>query len=234
MKIKNYIPNFITSLNMLSGFVSIVLSTQKNYHLAIIFILLAALFDVLDGLSARYLNSTSKIGVQLDSLSDLVSFGVAPAFLLYHIKLNELGIAGMIISGIFMLMGGFRLARFNVQLVGFNKDYFSGIPIPTGAILLLSFIYNFVINISLNELNNSYYLALYSLFISLMMVSTVKYPTLETFLKNLKLPKIFSIIFGIIIAIITIITQGKFVFYCFLFYLVYGIFNSLIKENKNV
>lgn len=234
MKIKNYIPNFITSLNMLSGFVSIILSTQNNYHLAIVFILLAALFDVLDGLSARYLNSTSKIGVQLDSLSDLVSFGVAPAFLLYHIKLNELGIAGMIISGLFMLMGGFRLARFNVQLVGFNKDYFSGIPIPTGAILLLSFIYNFVINISLNELNNSYYLAAYSLFISLMMVSTVKYPTLETFLKNLKLPKIFSIVFGIIIAIITIITQGKFVFYCFLFYLVYGIFNSLIKENKNV
>ncbi|HOJ37460.1 MAG TPA: CDP-diacylglycerol--serine O-phosphatidyltransferase [Ignavibacteriales bacterium] len=237
MKIKNYIPNFITSLNMLSGFIAIILTSQNNYKLAIIFILLAALFDVLDGLFARFLDSTSKIGVQLDSLSDLVSFGVAPAYLLYNIKLYELGYVGAIISGFFMLMGGFRLARFNVQLVGFNKEYFNGIPIPTGAILLLSFVYNFYIIDSYDNnfiFLNNYLIVLYTLFVSLMMVSNFKYPTIAVLLKNSRIPTFLSILFGIIFAVLFIITTGKFVFYVFVLYLIYGLIFSLVNGKENV
>ncbi len=218
---KNYIPNFITSLNMLSGFTSIILTTSHHYQLAILFIVIAAICDTLDGIFARLLKTSSNFGVQLDSLSDLVSFGVAPAYLVYSIKLNEFGIIGIIISGFFMLMGGFRLARFNSQLVGFDKDYFVGVPIPSGAILLLSYLYNFYIKENYN-FDNNITLA-YTVLISLMMVSKLRYPTLPKFNKLTKIQKIFYSILSLLLLFIIIITNGKFVFYIFVSYLLYGI-----------
>lgn len=84
------------------------------------FIIIATLFDAVDGLAARLTKSSSEFGVELDSLSDVISFGLAPSFLIYGIYLNELGDIGVVISSLIMVFAAIRLARFNVQLVGFD------------------------------------------------------------------------------------------------------------------
>ena len=102
-------------------------------------IIVAAIFDALDGAMARLTKSSSELGVELDSLSDLVSFGAAPSFLIYQSYLYQFNAPGIIISSLLMLAGGFRLARFNVQLVGFEKSFFKGLPIPSSAITVATF-----------------------------------------------------------------------------------------------
>ncbi len=118
------IPNLFTAMNMFSGFFSIISASQGNYTYAGWLIIIAAIFDTLDGFMARLTKSSSELGVELDSLSDIVSFGAAPAFLLYSTYFYQFETFGILISSIPLIAGGFRLARFNVQLVGFNKSLF--------------------------------------------------------------------------------------------------------------
>ncbi|MBI4810331.1 MAG: CDP-diacylglycerol--serine O-phosphatidyltransferase, partial [Ignavibacteriales bacterium] len=128
------VPSLFTILNIFSGFRSIIHSSQGDYILAAWFIILAALFDMLDGIMARITKSSSDFGVELDSLSDVVSFGAAPSFLIYSIHLHTIEGWGMLISAMPMIFGALRLARFNVQLIGYDKDFFKGLPIPAMAI----------------------------------------------------------------------------------------------------
>ena len=120
------IPNMFTAMNMFCGFLSLINAASGEYIYACWLIIIAAVFDMLDGTMARLTKSSSALGVQLDSLSDLVSFGVAPAFLVYKTHLINYNAAGIVISSLLMIAGGLRLARFNVQLVGFNKSFFTG------------------------------------------------------------------------------------------------------------
>src|SRR3989337_2479702 len=137
------IPNLFTAMNMFCGFLSIINTSQQKYFYAAWLIIIAAIFDMLDGLVARLTNSASELGVELDSLSDIVSFGSAPAFLIYSAYLIQFDVWGVLISSLLLIAGGFRLARFNVQLVGFDKKFFKGLPIPMSAIILTSFILTF-------------------------------------------------------------------------------------------
>ncbi len=106
-------------------------------------IILAAIFDALDGMMARITKSSSSFGVQFDSLSDVVSFGAAPAFLVYQVHFHTFGGPGILLSSILMIFGGLRLARFNVQLVGHEKEYFKGLPIPAQAVTIASYVLTF-------------------------------------------------------------------------------------------
>jgi CDP-diacylglycerol--serine O-phosphatidyltransferase len=116
---------------MFCGFLSILSASEGNINYAAWLIFIAAIFDALDGMVARLTNSSSELGVELDSLSDIVSFGAAPSFLLYKTYFYSMDVWGILISAAPLIAGGFRLARFNIQLVGFSKSFFLGLPIPS-------------------------------------------------------------------------------------------------------
>jgi CDP-diacylglycerol--serine O-phosphatidyltransferase len=135
------LPNLITTGNLFFGFFSIVKGLQGNFLWASGAILLAAIFDVLDGRVARMTNSQSEFGVQYDSLCDLISFGAAPALLMYKAGLSEAGRLGWIVCFMFLACGALRLARFNVQSsIGKASGDFTGLPIPMAAGVVACFV----------------------------------------------------------------------------------------------
>ncbi len=129
------LPNACTSMNLFCGYLSVVMTSQGEFLAAGWLILLANIFDILDGRLARLTSVESRFGAELDSLADLVSFGVSPAFLVYTRYLEHDRISGLVVSGIFVLCGALRLARFNVTPHS-KKDVFEGLPIPAGAGIL--------------------------------------------------------------------------------------------------
>jgi CDP-diacylglycerol--serine O-phosphatidyltransferase len=136
VKIKNAVPNIFTLSNMSCGIMSILMSFEGNYKLAVVFIFLAGLFDRYDGRIARYLKVDNDMGKELDSLCDLVSFGVAPSILIFNIyNFTSLGYIGYLMVLVFPVAGALRLAKFNIT--DFD-GVFSGIPITiTGTFLAL-------------------------------------------------------------------------------------------------
>ncbi|MCE5333908.1 MAG: CDP-diacylglycerol--serine O-phosphatidyltransferase [Desulfobacteraceae bacterium] len=126
-------PNLFTTANMFSGFFGIVSSINGNFEMAALAIIFSCVFDVLDGKIARLTHATSRFGVEYDSLADQVSFGVAPALLIYLMVLRPYGRLGWLAAFVFMACGALRLARFNVQVETTSKKYFVGLPIPGGA-----------------------------------------------------------------------------------------------------
>lgn len=135
------LPNLITTGNLFFGFFSIIKSMNGQFGWAAAAIFLAAIFDILDGRVARLTKGTSEFGVQYDSLCDCVSFGVAPAFLMYQYGLLELGRIGWVACFVFMACGALRLARFNVlSSIGKASGDFTGLPIPMAAITVAGFI----------------------------------------------------------------------------------------------
>lgn len=204
------IPNLFTALNMFSGFLSIIYSSNGNYVYAGWLIIVAAIFDTLDGLMARLTKSSSELGVELDSLSDVVSFGAAPSFLLYKTYFYNFNTTGIILSSFPLIAGGFRLARFNVQLVGFDKKHFTGLPIPSAAIFFSTMVLSFYQN---GFENNFDYIIIPSVvIISYLMISKVRYETFPKFSsENLKAkPFHFIFIFLSLAAVILFYVKGLF------------------------
>ncbi len=212
---------------------SILASADRDFISAAWLIVLAAIFDSLDGVMARLTRSSSEFGVELDSLSDLVSFGVAPAFMMYKVGLHSLGSIGTLASAMVMVFGGLRLARFNVQLVGFDKDYFKGLPIPSSAITISSFVLLFFDG-SVGWLNPDAapFLPALAVALSLLMVSTVRYDTLPKFSRRSirSHPLKFSVFLaGVLIAVVT---MGKTLFWLLLLYIIGGLVRWLIDHIK--
>lgn len=142
-KVKSQVANAITLTNLSFGIISIILITNGLSHMSLVFIFLAALFDRFDGMVARHFNAESQFGKELDSLSDLVSFGLAPALLIYNTVLSATLWVGIAVTIFYILAGAVRLARFNVKEF---DGVFCGLPITAaGVILTLSyFIYPYV------------------------------------------------------------------------------------------
>lgn len=137
------VPSFFTLMNLFCGFVAIILIADGKLELGAWLIVFAAIFDLMDGFMARLANATSEFGIELDSLSDIVSFGVAPAFLLYTYSLHEMLTIGMIIASFPALCGAVRLARFNIVARIQDQDYFMGLPIPAQAMMLVALFLTF-------------------------------------------------------------------------------------------
>ncbi|MEM6711488.1 MAG: CDP-diacylglycerol--serine O-phosphatidyltransferase [Pseudomonadota bacterium] len=135
------VPNMVTLLALCSGLTAVRLSLDGRLELAMMAILLAAFLDAIDGRLARALKGTSRFGAELDSLTDFVNFGVAPALILYQSSLNEVGNLGWIAALLFAICTGLRLARFNAALdvadTENDPDFFTGVPAPAGALLAL-------------------------------------------------------------------------------------------------
>lgn len=188
------VPSFFTLMNLFSGFLSIISVAKGDLILGAWLIAIAGLFDVFDGLMARLADATSDFGIELDSLSDMVSFGVAPGFLIYQFSLYELGNFGILISAIPPLCGAVRLARFNVNArLEPKSDYFIGLPIPAQAIILGAFFLTFRDNLELFdgfEQGINAVIIPVVIIISFLMVSTIPFDKIPRFdrdsLKNKK------------------------------------------------
>ena len=141
-KTRYLLPNILTLGGVCLGISSIKFSIDGNYSLAVIFILLAAILDALDGRIARLIKGTSEFGKELDSLTDFVSFGIAPVFILYFWELNNYGKLGWAITLIYSVCCVLRLARFNLTKIDdkqiWKSNYFEGVPSPAGGILILA------------------------------------------------------------------------------------------------
>jgi CDP-diacylglycerol--serine O-phosphatidyltransferase len=182
MSFKNNIPNFITLMNLLSGIFSIYLCMTGEIQLAAALIFLSAIFDFFDGLIARVLNAKSDIGGQLDSLADIVSFGVAPAFVLFKtFTMDEVGVAEEtylpFISFMVPLFSAWRLAKFNIDEE--QSSSFKGLPTPATGILLASFPIIILVCLAENKgmyydiVTNPWFLAATAVAVSLLMVSNI-------------------------------------------------------------
>src|SRR5262245_56759169 len=124
------LPNLITTAGLFAGFYSIIASLHGDFLVAAIAIMAANVFDTLDGRVARVTNTTSRFGIEYDSLCDLVAFGVAPGLLVYCWALEPWGTFGWLAASLYVTCGALRLARFNVQLDNVEKRHFIGLPIP--------------------------------------------------------------------------------------------------------
>jgi len=134
------IPSLFTSGNLLCGFFSIVSTFNGEYLQAAIFIIIANLLDGLDGTVARLTRTSTQFGIEFDSLADLVSFGVAPGVLVYYWALLPWGTWGWLASGLYVVCGALRLARFNVQASSAEKTHFVGLPIPAAAEMIVAIV----------------------------------------------------------------------------------------------
>lgn len=225
------IPNLFTAMNMFCGFLSIISASQENYNYAAWLIFIAAIFDALDGMVARLTNSSSELGVELDSLSDIVSFGAAPSFLLYKTYFYSMDTLGIILSAVPLIAGGFRLARFNVQLVGFSKSFFLGLPIPSSALTIASFILAFYNDGFQKPLAD--FLLPMVLVLSFLMVSNIRYETFPKFsLQSIK-EKPFHFIFLLFSAAIVFSMYKKGLFLVFVFMILIGILRHIYKLIKS-
>src|SRR3989441_13315825 len=127
------LPSLLTTGNLFCGFFAMLLTVEARYTEATLAIFVAMIMDMLDGRVARLMKATSQFGVEYDSLADVVSFGVAPAFLLYSFALRDLGRPAWFAAFLFVICGALRLARFNVITGSTDKRDFIGLPIPAGA-----------------------------------------------------------------------------------------------------
>jgi CDP-diacylglycerol---serine O-phosphatidyltransferase len=177
------LPNLITSAGLFCGIYSLVQTMEGSYTTAAIAILVAQIFDGLDGRVARMTNSTSRFGIEYDSLCDLVSFGVAPGLLIYKWALLPWGVLGWSAVGLYVVCSAIRLARFNLLVGRTDPGFFLGLPVPGSALMLSSVVlmYRYVGKSGLPDKHVSLLLLTYAL--AVLMVSTVRY----TSFKHLKL-----------------------------------------------
>ena len=175
-KTRYILPNILTIAGVCLGISSIKFSIDLNFKMAVIFITLAAILDALDGRIARLIKGTSDFGKELDSLTDFVSFGIAPAFIIYFWELNKFGKLGWAITLIYSVCCVLRLARFNLTKFkpedSWKQNYFEGVPSPIGALLILS-----PLVLELTELNFSininYLVPLFTLVIAVLLISKI-------------------------------------------------------------
>lgn len=169
------LPSLITTAGLFSGFYSVIASVRGDFFAAAVAILIANVFDILDGRVARLTNTTSRFGIEYDSLSDLIAFGVAPGILVYRWALEPWGSWGWLAASLYVTCGALRLARFNVQYDSAEKRHFLGLPIPAAAEVIASavLLYYYVGGEGVTEKHALLLLVTYVL--AGLMVSNIKY-----------------------------------------------------------
>jgi CDP-diacylglycerol---serine O-phosphatidyltransferase len=228
------VPSLFTVLNAFCGFLSILNASQGRIEMAAWFIVLAGGFDTFDGIMARITRSSSQFGVELDSLADVVSFGAAPSFLVYQAYLGTLESVGVIISSLPLVFGAIRLARFNVQLVGFEKDHFKGLPIPAAAITICAYLLQY--NTERGGLNGWTHDGLTALviIISLLMVSKVRYDTLPKFTRRGFRTHPWRIVAFTVAGIIVLVSKGNLLFPVMAAFIAFGILRGIYEWSRSV
>jgi CDP-diacylglycerol--serine O-phosphatidyltransferase len=195
------LPYLFTSSSLFCGFFAIISSIQGRYEAAAIAIIIAAIFDGLDGRIARFTKTSSLFGVEYDSLSDLVSFGVAPAILAFLWALKPFGRLGWLAAFMYVICGALRLARFNVEKSSEQTSYFKGLPIPAAACFLASIV---LYESSINGFSESrHIISIVIIYVlSFLMVSSIRYMSFKEF--NIRNQKPFNVLVAIILVFIVI------------------------------
>lgn len=213
---KSIIPNALTALNLILGICAIISTLNSDFYQSALFVVAAMISDGLDGRVARYLNVSSEFGKELDSLCDLVSFGVAPAILSYAFLLKDFGVWGYIIAAFFATCGALRLARFNVN-TGTVKGYFMGLPIPAAGCVVATFV-------MLGIKPSGWIFPIIVTIFGYLMVSTIKYPDFKG--KGEKVRIIPVVITILISGYILCIIKDAILFSPFFAYALFGILNT--------
>jgi CDP-diacylglycerol---serine O-phosphatidyltransferase len=202
------VPATITSLGLLAGFYSLISSIGAHFETAALMIMVAFVCDSLDGRVARASNSSSQFGVEYDSLSDVVAFGVAPAALVYTWALHSLGSMAVVISGLFVVTAALRLARFNVQTAVADKRRFTGLPVPGAAVMIAGL----VLAYSYFELDSPRTLAVVMaplmLALASLMISRVPYPSFKAI--NLRKRAQFELMAGVLVVAAMLLAMPQF------------------------
>lgn len=227
MLLRRALPSMFTVGNLFLGIISIIVAFQGNFSWAAFLVIIGMLLDGLDGRVARALNAQSEFGKELDSLSDVISFGVAPAFIMYGVVLNELGWVGTVITAIFPICGALRLARFNVATG--TTNYFIGLPITAaGGVLATLALYHETMP------SPNIVLPLFMLFLAYLMVSNIKYPNF----KKVGIPRSAYYVVPIIIVVVAAVfvlypeQANKLVFLPLAVYAFYGVLKKKTKRVK--
>lgn len=224
------LPNLVTTGNLFFGFYAIIQAFKGDFMKAAYAIVAAAVFDLLDGRLARLTRSTSKFGAEYDSLCDLVSFGVAPAVMLYTWALHPFGRLGWIACFIFVACGALRLARFNVQATVIEKAYFQGLPIPMAAGIVASSV------LALNDLGmdatGQVGILAMAYLLAFVMVSTFRYRSFKDLDLKERLPFRY-LIFGVIIISVVAYRPEVNLFILFMIYAVLGAVFGILNFGKN-
>tara|TARA_B100001250_G_scaffold390513_1_gene390558 strand:- start:384 stop:1187 length:804 start_codon:yes stop_codon:yes gene_type:complete len=194
------LPNILTLIGVCIGLTSIRFALEGSYELAIIAIIFAALIDGLDGRIARLIKGTSKVGKELDSLTDMISFGVAPAFIMYFWKLNTLERFGWLLCLVYVICVALRLARFNInssQEPSWRDNFFEGVPSPAGGILVLTPLIISLSGFDYIQLNYNIIVPIFFIVTSFLLIS--KFPTYS--FKKIIIPRKTTIflLFGIVL-----------------------------------
>ena len=207
------LPNLFTTGNLFCGFFAIISVFQEKFLFAAVAILLASVFDVLDGKVARLSGATSKFGVQYDSLADLVSFGVAPALLAYSWALRPYGRFGWLAAFLFVVCGALRLARFNVMSASGETKYFKGLPIPAAALMIALTILLYLRLIETGWVKDIVILVMIYI-LAFLMVSNIRYFSLKEL--DLAKRKPFSIFMFVVLSMIVIVMEPVLVLFGFI------------------
>ena len=224
------LPNLFTTGNLFCGFWAIIAVFQEKFFFAAVAILVASVFDFLDGKVARLSRATSKFGVEFDSLADLVSFGVAPALLAFSWALRPYGKFGWLAAFLFVACGALRLARFNVQTSSGEAKYYKGLPIPAAAFLIALTILLYHRLIETGWVKDIVILVMiYAL--AFLMVSKIRYFSFKEF--DLAKKKPFSLFIFVVLSMVVIVMEPIIVLFVFsLLYVLSGPFNILLAWHK--
>lgn len=213
------VPNLLTTGTLVSGFYAIIASLKGEYIVAAIAVMVAFFFDGIDGRVARLTKTTSRFGVEYDSLADLVAFGVAPAILVFSWALQPFGRFGWLATFLYVACGALRLARFNVQFDTAEPRAFRGLPIPMAASLIMASVF-LLFEMGEEETRHiSLLILIYAL--AFLMVSNIRYPSF----KNVELlkQKPFSALVVMVLIIVVVVAQPAIMLFIFsLIYLLLG------------
>jgi len=227
---RSIVPSFFTVGNMFCGYYSVISAYHGKITLAAWMIFAGAFLDAMDGKIARFTKSSSQFGVEYDSLADVITFGFAPSFLIYTVYASKFGVVGILMSFLPLLFGSIRLARFNIQLKGFDKDYFSGLPIPIAALTLSSF----VIFSEFFYQNPGMFpktMIILVFLVSILMVSTIRYETMPNLNFKGSAKDKTKVILFMVGAILIIIFPQIVVFPFMVFYILTGIITWILRLN---
>ncbi|MEZ2332806.1 CDP-diacylglycerol--serine O-phosphatidyltransferase [Mesorhizobium sp. RCC_202] len=204
------LPNLVTVLAICAGLSGIRFAFENRFETAVVMVLLAAFLDGIDGRLARMLKATSKFGAQMDSLADIVNFGVAPALVLYAYLLDRAGSPGWIAALLFTIACGMRLARFNVltedhDQPAWQTEYFVGVPAPAGAVLVMLPLYLSFLRLGIEPSRPVAFIATgFTVLVAFLLVSRL--PVYSG--KSVKVPgdRVLPIILGVVLYILLLMT----------------------------
>lgn len=208
------LPNLLTTAGLFSGFFAIVASMNNQFESAAVAIFIAMVFDGLDGRVARMTNTQSDFGAEYDSMADIVSFGMAPALVMYNWALSDLGKFGWLAAFIFVAGGALRLARFNTNLGSSDKRFFQGLAIPSAAAIVSGLVW-VGSKYEVDPSSISYLAAIITICAGLLMVSNFRYHSFKDVDWRGRVP--FVVILAVVLAFVVVATEPSLVLFSIFF-----------------